>query len=421
MHVPGRQRGLTIIEALIAFAILAVGLLALVGLHGTNQRELGLARARAEASALAEQKLHELQSFVDLGDIPLNDPGSDAVNGVAAFARRWEVQRPADDGSLGDAPASVLLAEVTVDWTDSLGNDQSVVVASELIEAAPTQDAERLLAALEATDASWSTASWEIDDEDDEDSTSDSDSDDDEDAENRGDDCDERGRGRDGGCDYEGYNNRTRYTVSGDLDGDRNKVDGISGSGDDDSGISCSLSGGSRSFTCETDSLAAGATWSGEIEFDLDDGRRLCSDEFGVVIRDRDTLVIDSLSGDSTINLSVRRSCPRKVTIDGTLSGDVNQVRRNRGIAVNDEDPGSANMSCWFVGTNGFRCESDAFDSDERWEGLLVFSLKSGRRLCESGGSLDYEVDDRRRVEVDGVANSGTIQLDVARRCGRDD
>lgn len=418
MNIPLRQRGLTILEALIAFALLAVGLLGLVGLHGSNQRELALARARAEASALAEQKLHELQSFVDLGDIPLNDPGSDAVTGVTAFARRWDVQRPADDGSFGDAPASVLLAEVTVDWTDALGNDQSVVVASELIEAAPTQDAERLLAALEATDASWSTANWEVDDEEDEDSSSDSDSESDTDSD---DDSEERGDCTEDDCEFEGYNNRTRYTVSGDLDGDRRKVDGVSGSGDGDSGISCGLSGGSRSFTCETDSLAAGATWSGEIEFDLDDGRRLCSDEFGVVIRDRDTLVIDGLSGDSTINLSVRRSCPRKVTIDGTLSGDVNKVRRNRGIAVNDEDPGSANMSCWFVGTNGFRCESDAFDSDERWEGELVFSLKSGRRLCESGGSLDYEVDDERRVEVDGVENGGTIQLDVARRCGRDD
>jgi type II secretory pathway pseudopilin PulG len=416
MNARKQQRGLTIVEALVAFAILAVGLLALVGLHGSNQRELGLARARAEASALAEQKLHELQSFVDLGDIPLNDPGSDAVNGVAAFARRWEVSRPADDGSFGDAPASVLLAEVTVDWTDSLGNDQSVAVASELVEAAPTRDAVRLLAALEATEASWGTASWEVDDEEDEDSTSDSDSDSEEDSDAR-EDCSEDE------CDYEGYNNRTRYTVSGDLDGDRNKVDGIEGSGNGDTDISCSLSGGSRNFTCETDSLAAGATWSGEIEFDLDDGRRLCSDEFGVVIRDRDTLVIDGLSGDSTINLSVRRSCPRKVAIDGTLSGDVNRVRKNRGIGVREEDPGSANMACWFVVSNGFRCESEAFDSDDRWEGELVFSLSGKKtRLCESGGSVNYEVDDKHTVAVEDVESGGTIQLEVAKKgCSRDD
>ena len=416
MNARKQQRGLTIIEALVAFAILAVGLLALVGLHGSNQRELGLARARAEASALAEQKLHELQSFVDLGDIPLNDPGSDAVNGVAAFARRWEVSRPADDGSFGDAPASVLLAEVTVDWTDSLGNDQSVVVASELVEAAPTRDAERLLAALEATEASWSTASWEVDDEEDEDSTSDSDSDSDseEDSDAR-EDCSEDE------CDYEGYNNRTRYTVTGSLDGDRNKVDGIEGSGNGDIGISCSLSGGNRNFTCETGSLAAGATWSGEIEFDLDDGRRLCSDELGVAVRDGNTLVVEGLSGDDTINLDVRRSCPRKLTIEGAFTGQVGRVKTNKKIQVRDESP-RANMNCWFVGSSGFRCESDVFTSSDKWEGLLVFKVGGGRRLCPSGGSsLQYEMYDRRFIEVEGLDGDGTMQLHVARRCGSDD
>ncbi|WP_035516214.1 type IV pilus modification PilV family protein [Pseudohaliea rubra] len=407
------QAGLTLVEALIAFAVLAIGLLSLVGFHGASQRELALARARAEASALAEQKLHELQSFVDVGDIPLNDPGTDAVAGVTAFTRRWEIERPAD-GAFGDAPASVLLAEVTVDWTDSLGQEQSVVVASELLETSPTQDAERLLAALGATGAAWSTASWEVDEESEDDCSGDdsscaSSSESDSDSES-GDDCSEED------CDIDGYRNGTRYTVSGNLDGDRSEVDGIEGDG-----ISCSFSGGRRSYSCETSPVAAGGTWSGELAFDLRGGRRLCNDEFGVVIRDRDTLVIDGISEDATVDLSVSRSCPRKLIIEGSLTGEVGRVRTDRPIRVREQDPGSANMNCEFVGSSGFRCESNAFSSNQKWEGLLVFAVKGGRRLCPNGGSLDYEMYDRRFIEVGDVGSSGTIQLRVARRCGDDD
>src|SRR5690554_1031052 len=110
------QRGFSIVEALVAFIVLAVGLLALLSFHNTSQRRQADAKVRTEAVALAEQKLNELASFVAAGDprlSPLNTgacPGADttsSVSGVATFAFTCDIS--------GANPREV---SVTVAWRD---------------------------------------------------------------------------------------------------------------------------------------------------------------------------------------------------------------------------------------------------------------------------------------------------------------
>ena len=59
-----RQRGIGLIEILVAVVILAVGFLALAALQGTVTLSAADSRARTSATSMANEKLEELRSFV---------------------------------------------------------------------------------------------------------------------------------------------------------------------------------------------------------------------------------------------------------------------------------------------------------------------------------------------------------------------
>ncbi|MBW7441666.1 prepilin-type N-terminal cleavage/methylation domain-containing protein, partial [Escherichia coli] len=62
-HPTARQRGFSLIEAAIAMAIMAFGMLAIIGLQGMLHQKADLGRQRSEATRLAEQQLEQLRSF----------------------------------------------------------------------------------------------------------------------------------------------------------------------------------------------------------------------------------------------------------------------------------------------------------------------------------------------------------------------
>ena len=140
IHGASGSRGFTMIEAIVAFVVLAAGLLALLSFHSVTQKTNADAKIQAEAVAFAEEKLQELESFLAEDDARLAEgEGSDSPAGqLATFARAWEV-------SEDDDLANLIFAEVTVTWTDREGEEQQVVLNSAIDRKAPAESVANFL------------------------------------------------------------------------------------------------------------------------------------------------------------------------------------------------------------------------------------------------------------------------------------
>ena len=123
-----RQRGFTILEAMVALLVAAFGLLGLVGLQVTLSRNADVAKQRGEATRLAEEKLEDLRSFTAIDATQgqeswaqLSD-GTDTATTNVAFSRTVTL-----DGSTSD---TMRFAQVSVNWVDRANERQSVVMRS---------------------------------------------------------------------------------------------------------------------------------------------------------------------------------------------------------------------------------------------------------------------------------------------------
>jgi prepilin-type N-terminal cleavage/methylation domain-containing protein len=129
LHRTSSQRGFSLIESLIALAIVAFGLLAIAGISIKLATSEDVARQRGEAARLAQEKIEELRSFTQIdsaagvkawADMPvsgttLNDTIADNANYHAntSYTRQWQVL---DSGS--DPWRRV---QINVQWTDRIG------------------------------------------------------------------------------------------------------------------------------------------------------------------------------------------------------------------------------------------------------------------------------------------------------------
>ncbi len=132
-----RPRGFTLIEALIALAVMSIGMLALTGLHVGLSRHADLARQRTEATQLAQARLEDLRGF----DRVIAAPGHRSYAGLAGgqdlpaiasntrYERRWSVD--------GDADARERRVEVRIDWLDRSGDDATVRLRSLIARSEP--------------------------------------------------------------------------------------------------------------------------------------------------------------------------------------------------------------------------------------------------------------------------------------------
>ncbi|MBA4392327.1 MAG: hypothetical protein C0407_02125 [Desulfobacca sp.] len=91
------KKGFSLVEFMIAIAILAVGLLALVGLQSTSIKGNAKSKNLNSAISLAEKKMEELKNttFTSLTNGTTNDPNnpltsSDGTGG--SFNRSWTIQ-----------------------------------------------------------------------------------------------------------------------------------------------------------------------------------------------------------------------------------------------------------------------------------------------------------------------------------------
>ncbi|MGR9088925.1 MAG: type IV pilus modification PilV family protein, partial [Gammaproteobacteria bacterium] len=140
------QRGVGLVEALIAALVFAVGIGALIKLQGTYFLSGSNANARAAASAMAQAKLDELRAL-DFPNIAAGNDNPTPASGTAfTYARNWTLTNyyynsagtltvcttPADcdAGQAGVQSIDQKLLTVTVSWNDPDPNNDTVVVSS---------------------------------------------------------------------------------------------------------------------------------------------------------------------------------------------------------------------------------------------------------------------------------------------------
>lgn len=140
------QRGVSLIEALLALVVMSLGMLAVVGVQTTLRSNSDLSRQRAEAVRLAQQDIETLRTFtslttvagevdfadiVDLGPVDVSPAGANAVYTLTRFV-------PADPPT-GSPPARTV--RVLVEWKDRTGADQQVELFTTIARIAPAVSA----------------------------------------------------------------------------------------------------------------------------------------------------------------------------------------------------------------------------------------------------------------------------------------
>lgn len=135
-----QQRGFTLIEAMIALLVLAVGLLGLARYQSAVLKSSGDTKARTEALAIAEQKIEQLRSFsTEAGfDAMASGTGATITGSNAVFTPQWVVAHIT-------TPAVYAQVTMTVSWNDSRGVTQSVQLASYIGRNDPAKAGKELL------------------------------------------------------------------------------------------------------------------------------------------------------------------------------------------------------------------------------------------------------------------------------------
>lgn len=130
--IPKLQRGVSIVEALVAFLILAFGMLALAGMQISLRGGSDIARQRSEAVRLAQEKMEHLRDFEQIasatGRDAYNDIASEGVTNVTGYASNTTyavatIVSPSTDPDRKDL-------RVTVTWSDRTGTTQNVMLDS---------------------------------------------------------------------------------------------------------------------------------------------------------------------------------------------------------------------------------------------------------------------------------------------------
>lgn len=81
-----KEKGYSLIEVLIAFVVLALGITSIVSFQGRLTYDSGLSKARTEAANLANNKLEEFRNYKDLATYDAIASGSDTIGPAGSSA-----------------------------------------------------------------------------------------------------------------------------------------------------------------------------------------------------------------------------------------------------------------------------------------------------------------------------------------------
>lgn len=139
-----RLQGVSLVEALVALAVMSIGMLALVGVQSTMRLNSDLAKQRTEATRIASEEIERLRSFTSMAAV-VGQPGisyDEIASRVVADYQppdgigntSYRVQRTVVE----QAAQARKLVSVQVQWTDRSNQAQTVTLDSGISATAPT-------------------------------------------------------------------------------------------------------------------------------------------------------------------------------------------------------------------------------------------------------------------------------------------
>ena len=135
-HIPLRRQGVSLVEALVALAIMSIGMLALVGVQSTMRMNSDLAKQRTEATRIASEEIELVRSYSSMAVVP-GQPGvsyDEIVSRVVAGYQppdgigntTYRVDRKVTD----DTDSAQKVISVKVEWKDRTDKQQTVTLDS---------------------------------------------------------------------------------------------------------------------------------------------------------------------------------------------------------------------------------------------------------------------------------------------------
>lgn len=136
-----RQRGITLVESLLAFVVLGIGLLALLRVQPELRQHAELGRQRSEAVRLAQAEIEGLRSLAQRGGVAALADAARPVEPDGLGSPRYAVQRLVEVQAWPRTRA----VEVVVTWDDRRGEAQQVKLFTLIAAHDPALAAARLL------------------------------------------------------------------------------------------------------------------------------------------------------------------------------------------------------------------------------------------------------------------------------------
>lgn len=136
-----KEKGFTILEALIAFVIFSLGALAIATLMIRSAEMNTDAESRTEALHLAKEKIEEYRGFVTKAEVEAYATGADGstiAGNSTVFTRTWTVANVVGNNN-------AILLTVTITWTDVKGTSQSVALTSSIAKQDPRRSGKYLM------------------------------------------------------------------------------------------------------------------------------------------------------------------------------------------------------------------------------------------------------------------------------------
>jgi len=143
-------RGISLIEALVAMAVMAFGMLGVVGMQATLRSNADLSKQRSEAMRIAQERMEDLRNFSVLTDPTATSKAFDTKATFAATTvtgYTTNTTYTVSGAVTPTTPSTHKTLAINVAWTDRTGATQNVSLMSALANIAPELSASMIVSA----------------------------------------------------------------------------------------------------------------------------------------------------------------------------------------------------------------------------------------------------------------------------------